>query len=119
MTNEKFCFRNFEPSDEFIIYANELLKRTMDSAPSDSTSLATVLNVNTKYKARMEIFSGVANFSAITEGDTPELAVDELGEKIAHQITRWRNNRFETQSFKLWPLSLKNLFNKVTKQSVS
>jgi ribosome-associated translation inhibitor RaiA len=116
---ERFYFRNFDATDAFNIYANTMLSQVMESAPADSTSLATVVKVGDKFKARIEIFSCDADFSAFAEGDTPELAIDDLSEKISKQIGRWRNNRFDEHGLKLWPLNLKNIFSKSNKQGAS
>lgn len=94
---ESFHFRNFEPTDEIILYANTMLSQVMEVAPEDSTCLAALVKNDDRYICHFEIHSRSGKFIGETSDTDPKKAVDRMDTTMREKISKWKASRFMTE----------------------
>jgi hypothetical protein len=96
-------FLNFTPRDEFRRYADEVLDRTLASAPSDSVIKAKAFFTEDRFVLEISIFSSEGKFRASAGVPLPKrlpkermwqtTAFDSVAAEVTKQLVRWRKTR--------------------------
>lgn len=94
MFDPKINFLNFVPTDGFRLYADNLICRLIDLAPSDAASFSCVEKRGARYMCKIEIISTVQRFETFIEAMNPKTALEEARRRIVRQLNRWGKRRF-------------------------
>lgn len=90
-------YLNFNPTDSFQLYADSLIGRLLNLAPSDSVGHASIEKLGNKsgamYACRIEIISAVERFNAFIESTNPKAALEEARRRIMRQLSKWHQTR--------------------------
>jgi hypothetical protein len=109
--NFNFQFKNMEPSEDLIEFANRALERLRELAPYLTTFVPTLEYNSGKYVCTIELFSHWGHFSATSATIYPEAAIVWTEQKINSRLWSWKEKRFsnldDDKAF-IYPKDLKN-----------
>ncbi|MEO5667409.1 MAG: hypothetical protein ABIR96_05060 [Bdellovibrionota bacterium] len=91
----KFHYKNFEPTFETRISAEEVLQRLEDFSPTNSTVMGLVEHVGTEYCVSIDVYSVGGTFLATANDADPIRAIQVAEEKVAAKISQWKRGRFQ------------------------
>jgi hypothetical protein len=90
----KTTYLNFIPTEGFQLYANALLDKLTNLAPSDASSSSFFEKRGRLYACKIEIISAAQRFEAVIESLHPKSSLEQARRRVLRQIARWRRLRF-------------------------
>ena len=99
MLTNKTRYLNFKPTDGFQLYADALMTRLLDLAPSDSATQAAIEKKGEYYFCKIAIVSMTGRFEALIESANPKSALEEARRRIIRQLSKWNKQRFLSPGF--------------------
>lgn len=99
MTNDvQFEFMGFNPDEKMRNFISLVAEKLHVSAPSDAGLKLVIEKGKGAVRASCRIVSRAGNFVADSISDHPIKAVQQIENKIRHQIDEWKARRFEKES---------------------
>lgn len=83
----------FEPSDSLTGFASEKLYRVVGESPSDSITRGFIRKTKNGFEGCLQVRSIVGTFVANVIGEDPLKVIDDLSQKVRHELLKWKKNR--------------------------
>ena len=97
--NVQFEFIGFDPSYEVRAFVSNFAEKIYLNSPSDAAIKLAIEKGKGAVKASCRIASQAGTFIAETLSDSPVRAVQQIEQKINHQLNNWKAWRFQQKNF--------------------
>lgn len=89
----KFHFKNFEPTFQTRVLAEDTLQKLEAEAPTNSTIVGLLESLGTEYCASIDVYFRGGTFLAIANAPEPDQAITLVAEKVFSKIQSWKQSK--------------------------